>query len=175
MFCYLCIKCKKKKMKQDKTRFLIDKLFRMVISNIYMTHSILHWVHYNFIYFYEIAPNGKPTCAELMSQGSSSGLLNFRSPKAESLLKITKTKRLNRHTAFCIMFMRSSLMVWTYSTMLILPVFCPCLWRASRAMKVPVRPIPALGIQDWFFKYTGVPSRVVLLFFKFISWIFSWL
>ena len=142
-------------MKQDKTRFLIDKQFRMVISNIYITHSILHWVHYNFIYFYEIAPNGKPTCAELMSQRSSSGLLNFRSPKAESFLKITKTKRLNSHTAFCIMFMRSSLMVWTYSTMLILPVFCPCLWRASRAIKVPVRPIPALGSQDWFF-YTQV-------------------
>ena len=42
------------------------------------------------------------------------------------------------------MFIRSFLMVFTYSLIFTLPVFCPCLSKASRAMNVPVRPIPAL-------------------------------
>lgn len=47
-------------------------------------------------------------------------------------------------TRFCIMFIRSSLIVWTYSTMFILPSFIPCRYKASKAINVPVRPIPAL-------------------------------
>ena len=41
-------------------------IFGIVIINIYITHSILHWVHYNLISFYEFATNRNLTCAELM-------------------------------------------------------------------------------------------------------------
>ena len=44
-------------MKQDKIRIITDAIFRKVIINMYITHSILQRVNYNFILFYEFATN----------------------------------------------------------------------------------------------------------------------
>ena len=49
-------------MKQDKTLFIINEIFRKVIITMYIPHSILYWVNYNSIHFYEFATNRNPTC-----------------------------------------------------------------------------------------------------------------
>ena len=53
-------------MKQDKSQISTDDLFRIVIINMYITHSILHRVKYNLINFYEFAIYINPACAELV-------------------------------------------------------------------------------------------------------------
>ena len=53
-------------MKQDKILIIIYEIFRIVIINVYITHSILHWDNYNLILFYEFATNRNLTSVELM-------------------------------------------------------------------------------------------------------------
>ena len=62
-------------MKQDKSRISTDELFRIVIINMYITHSILHLVNHNLINFYEFATNINPACAELVRKAFQLGLL----------------------------------------------------------------------------------------------------
>lgn len=38
-------------MKQDKTRTSIDEIFRIIIINMYITHSINHRVNHDWIHF----------------------------------------------------------------------------------------------------------------------------
>ena len=61
---------------QYKIRILIDAIFRVVIINMYITHTILHSVNYNLILFYEFATNRNVFCAELMRKGFQLGVLN---------------------------------------------------------------------------------------------------
>ena len=64
-------------MQQDKTRIIIDEIFRIVIINMYITHSIHYGDNYDLIHLYEFATNRNhiATCTELMQKLSSSGLL----------------------------------------------------------------------------------------------------
>ena len=64
-------------MQQDKTRIIIDEIFRIVIIDMYITHSIHYGDNYDLIHLYEFATNRNhiATCTELMQKLSSSGLL----------------------------------------------------------------------------------------------------
>ena len=44
-------------LRQDKTRFVKDELFRIVIIIMYITHSTLYLVNFDLINFYEFATN----------------------------------------------------------------------------------------------------------------------
>ena len=53
-------------MKQGKIRIIIDEIFRVVIINMYFTHSIPHSVNYDLIRY-------KQTCTELMRKAFQLG------------------------------------------------------------------------------------------------------
>lgn len=98
--------------------------------------------------------------------------------------QISKHVHIKQITRFWIMFILSLLIVWTYSITLILPFSTPCLCSASRAMKVPVRPIPALkfnienewidkncflNIILWRSSYTHKHTHTAVTVFRWIS------
>ena len=59
--------------KRDKSWIIVDKIFRIVIIDMYNTHSILHCFNYNLIHSYEFATNLNPACTLLMRKPSHLG------------------------------------------------------------------------------------------------------